>query len=58
MCDGIVEVGKAKVDYFDVTGLGDKDVFNFEIYVNPLGLRGSACLQRRKGQLTAMNNVV
>lgn len=28
---GVVEVGEAKVDYFDITGLGNEDVFDFEV---------------------------
>lgn len=29
---GIIEIGKAEIYYFDVAGLGYKDVFDFEIW--------------------------
>ena len=44
---GIVEVGEAKVDDFDVAGLGDEDVFDFEVCLEKTGRSGTGARSKK-----------
>ena len=46
---GVIEVGEAKVDDFDVAGLGDEDVFDLEVCLEEEEKEGDQGRARRVG---------